>query len=51
MEHETTKLKCQEEEYQREVRDWKDNLKPRKQVWYLLFFSVLLQFVTTSDLI
>lgn len=31
MEHETYKLKCQDEEYQREVRDWKDNLKPRKQ--------------------
>ncbi|XP_069946379.1 serine/threonine-protein kinase 10 isoform X7 [Cherax quadricarinatus] len=31
MEHETNKLKSQDEEYQREVREWKDNLKPRKQ--------------------
>ncbi|KAK7020281.1 hypothetical protein SK128_006864, partial [Halocaridina rubra] len=31
MEHETYKLKSQDEEYQREVREWKDNLKPRKQ--------------------
>lgn len=32
MEHETNKLKAQDEEYQREVREWKENLKPRKQV-------------------
>lgn len=31
MEHETFKLKSQDEEYQREVREWKENLKPRKQ--------------------
>nr|XP_045597779.1 serine/threonine-protein kinase 10-like isoform X6 [Procambarus clarkii] len=31
MEHETNKLKSQDEEYQREVREWKENLKPRKQ--------------------
>lgn len=31
MEHETYKLKSQDEEYQRDVREWKDNLKPRKQ--------------------
>lgn len=31
MEHETYKLKSQDEEYQREVREWKENLKPRKQ--------------------
>lgn len=31
MEHETNKLKAQDEEYQREVREWKENLKPRKQ--------------------
>lgn len=32
MEHETNKLKSQDEEYQRELREWKENLKPRKQV-------------------
>ncbi|CAL4058652.1 unnamed protein product, partial [Meganyctiphanes norvegica] len=31
MEHETYKLRCQDEEYQRELREWKANLKPRKQ--------------------
>ncbi|KAK3870832.1 hypothetical protein Pcinc_023976 [Petrolisthes cinctipes] len=31
MEHETNKLKSQDEEYQRELREWKENLKPRKQ--------------------
>ncbi|XP_018015536.1 serine/threonine-protein kinase 10 isoform X1 [Hyalella azteca] len=31
MEHETLKLKAQEEEYQKELKDWKNNLKPRKQ--------------------
>ena len=37
MEHETLKLKAQEEEYQRELREWKNNLKPRKQVRQQLF--------------
>lgn len=32
MEHETTKLKEQEELYARELREWKAHLKPRKQV-------------------
>lgn len=32
MEHETNKLKSQDEEYQKELREWKENLKPRKQV-------------------
>ena len=31
-EHETYKLKSQDEEYQKEMRTWKENLKPRKQV-------------------
>ncbi|XP_025416771.1 serine/threonine-protein kinase 10 isoform X3 [Sipha flava] len=31
MEHETTKLKEQEELYSRELREWKTHLKPRKQ--------------------
>ncbi|KAA0192331.1 hypothetical protein HAZT_HAZT004429, partial [Hyalella azteca] len=37
MEHETLKLKAQEEEYQKELKDWKNNLKPRKQVTYFNF--------------
>jgi len=32
MEHETMKLKDQEECYNRELREWKAQLKPRKQV-------------------
>lgn len=32
MEHETLKLKEQEEAYGREIREWKAQLKPRKQV-------------------
>jgi STE20-like kinase len=32
MEHETMKLKDQEEGYNRELREWKAQLKPRKQV-------------------
>lgn len=32
MEHETTKLKEQEELYACELREWKAHLKPRKQV-------------------
>ncbi|XP_076308330.1 STE20-like serine/threonine-protein kinase [Tachypleus tridentatus] len=31
MEHETAKLKQLEEEHTIELRDWKNNLKPRKQ--------------------
>lgn len=32
MEHETMKLKQQEEAYSRELKEWKSQLKPRKQV-------------------
>jgi STE20-like kinase len=31
MEHETMKLKEQEEAYSRELKEWKSQLKPRKQ--------------------
>lgn len=34
MEHETLKLKEQEETYSKELREWKAQLKPRKQVNY-----------------
>jgi len=34
MEHETTKLKEQEELYARELKEWKAHLKPRKQVFH-----------------
>jgi hypothetical protein len=38
MEHETMKLKEQEEAYSRELKEWKGQLKPRKQVscWLLV---------------
>lgn len=32
MEHETMKLKEQEEAYSHELKDWRSQLKPRKQV-------------------
>lgn len=32
MEHETLKLKQLEEEHSSELKEWKANLKPRKQV-------------------
>jgi hypothetical protein len=32
MEHETQKLKELDEGYAQELRDWKNQLKPRKQV-------------------
>jgi hypothetical protein len=44
MEHETMKLKEQEEANSRELKEWKSQLKPRKQVsWWLLvtdFFAI-----------
>lgn len=39
MEHETLKLKQLEEEHSTELKEWKANLKPRKQV---LNFTVIL---------
>ena len=47
MEHETAKLKELDESYSREFTEWKNNLKPRKQVGrpllnLLYFFSSLL---------
>ena len=32
MEHETLKLKELDEEYAKDIREWKAHLKPRKQV-------------------
>ena len=40
MEHETTKLKELDEGYSRELKEWKADLKPRKQVNF--FFIILL---------
>ncbi|XP_024085041.1 serine/threonine-protein kinase 10 isoform X2 [Cimex lectularius] len=42
MEHETMKLKDQEEEYSKELREWKGLLKPRKQSQELKFNEELL---------
>jgi len=39
MEHETMKLKEQEEAYSRELKEWKSQLKPRKQVSWLLLVT------------
>lgn len=41
MEHETAKLKEQEEEYNRELKEWRSQLKPRKQVSAILDASEL----------
>ena len=37
MEHETTKIKELDEQYANELREWKNQLTPRKQVinWYM----------------
>lgn len=39
MEHETMKLKEQEEAYTKELREWKAHLKPRKQVRFVFFYT------------
>lgn len=44
MEHETTKLKEQEELYARELREWKAHLKPRKQVIFLIFYMCIVYY-------
>lgn len=46
MEHETNKLKSQDEEYQRELREWKENLKPRKQVSTLVVYVLYVILLT-----
>ena len=38
MEHETAKLKELDESYSREFTEWKNNLKPRKQVGRYLYY-------------
>ena len=45
MEHETAKLKELDESYSREFTEWKNNLKPRKQVGS--YKSVILFFLFT----
>lgn len=45
MEHETLKLKQLEEEHSAELKEWKANLKPRKQVLNFTSFRVFLMFV------
>ena len=45
MEHETAKLKELDESYSREFTEWKNNLKPRKQVGS--YKSVILLFLFT----
>lgn len=42
MEHETMKLKEQEEAYTKELREWKTLLKPRKQVCRIHFYFIRL---------
>ena len=38
MEHETAKLKELDESYSKEFTEWKNNLKPRKQVGRYLYY-------------
>ena len=40
MEHETQKLKELDEEYAKDLREWKAHLKPRKQVRQKLLASI-----------
>ena len=44
MEHETAKLKELDESYSGEFTEWKNNLKPRKQVWHFKFVVLLFLF-------
>lgn len=39
MEHETMKLKEQEEMASKELKEWKAQLKPRKQVYIYVYFK------------
>lgn len=48
MEHETLKLKAQDDEYQTELRDWRAKLKPRKQKLEDDFAAQLEEQVTLS---
>jgi hypothetical protein len=43
MEHETMKLKEQEEAYSRELKEWKGQLKPRKQVSSSIFLQSIFE--------
>lgn len=45
MEHETMKLKEQEEAYTKELREWKTLLKPRKQVCQIIFIVFIFYFL------
>ena len=40
MEHETTKIKELDEQYQAELREWKAQLRPRKQVHGYLYLQL-----------
>lgn len=42
MEHETLKLKQLEEEHSGELKEWKANLKPRKQVFNFSYFNIFI---------
>ena len=44
MEHETAKLKELDESYSGEFTEWKNNLKPRKQVGHFKFAVLLFLF-------
>ena len=44
MEHETAKLKELDESYSGEFTEWKNNLKPRKQVGHFKFVVLLFLF-------
>ena len=45
MEHETTKLKELDEGYSRELKEWKADLKPRKQVNFFFYYFIKYQFI------
>jgi len=51
MEHETTKLKEQEELYARELKEWKAHLKPRKQVFYIYVIHVYFNIYTSNKFV
>lgn len=44
MEHETLKLREREEAHNRELREWRVQLKPRKQVRDTLFLLIIFKY-------
>lgn len=51
MEHETRKLKEREEHFNRELKEWKAQLKPRKQVCLRLNIALTTKVLTSTKIL